>query len=113
MNTQHAMNSSEGAIAVTRHRLLAASAAAGLLGPALYAAAALVQSLLRADHNLVADPIAKLAAGSGGWAQHVNFIVLGSLFAAFGVGLHRGVLPARWGLRSSWSAASGRCGPGW
>lgn len=98
MNTQHGMNTSEGAVGVARPGpLLTATAAAGLLGPVLYAAAALVQSLFRADHDLVADPIAKLAAGSGGWVQHVNFIVLGSLFAVFAVGLHRGMLPARWG----------------
>ena len=81
-----------------RPRAVAVLAVAGIIGPPFYAGAALVQSLIRTDHSLMADPIARLAAGPNGWVQHVNFIVLGVLMIAFAIGLHQGVRPARWGL---------------
>ena len=49
--------------------MIAALAAAGIVAPLIFTAVALVQSLLRADHSLVAHPISALwgrdrAAGS-------------------------------------------------
>lgn len=81
-----------------RRSATAVLAAAGIAGPIVYSVVALVQSLLREDHSLLADPIAKLAIGSGAWVQHVNFVVLGILMIAYAIGLHRGLRPARWGV---------------
>ncbi|MGQ0715952.1 MAG: DUF998 domain-containing protein [Pseudonocardiales bacterium] len=81
-----------------RRAVAGALAAAGIVGPIGYAGVALVHSLLRADHSLVADPIAELVTGPSGWVQHVNFMVLGLLIIAHAIGLHLGVRPTRWGV---------------
>lgn len=73
-------------------------AAAGVLAPVGFVAAALAQSLLRADHDLLADPVSALAAGPHGWVQNVTFAVTGALLVAFALGLHFGVQPTRVGL---------------
>jgi hypothetical membrane protein len=78
--------------------VIAALAVAGIVGPILFAVVALVQSLLRPEHSLVADPISALAAGPSGWVQDVNFLVFGSLMIAYAIGLHLGVRPTRWGV---------------
>ena len=57
-----------------------------------------MQSLLRPEHSLVADPISALAAGPSGWVQDVNFLVFGALMVAYAIGLHLGVRPTRWGV---------------
>jgi hypothetical membrane protein len=77
--------------------LIAALAAAGIVAPLIFTAAALVQSLLRADHSLVALPISALGAGPSGWVQDANFILCGALLVAYAIGLHLGVHPARLG----------------
>ena len=84
--------------ALERRSALAALAAAGIAGPVMFAGVALVQSLLQAEHSLVADPISALAAGPSGWVQDVNFLVFGSLMIAYAIGLHLGVRPTRWGV---------------
>ncbi|MDQ4043667.1 MAG: DUF998 domain-containing protein [Actinomycetota bacterium] len=76
----------------------AALAAAGIAGPVIFAVVALVQSLLRPEHSLVADPISALAAGPSGWVQDVNFLVFGSLMIAYAIGLHLGLRPTRRGM---------------
>ncbi len=81
-----------------RRSVIAALAVAGIAGPVTFAVVALVQSLLRPEHSLVADPISALAAGPSGWVQDVNFLVLGSLMIAYAIGLHLGVRPTRWGV---------------
>jgi hypothetical membrane protein len=81
-----------------RRWVIAALAAAGIAGPVMFAVVALVQSLLRPEHSLVADPISALAAGPSGWVQDVNFLLLGSLMIAYAIGLHLGVRPSRWGV---------------
>jgi hypothetical membrane protein len=78
--------------------VIAALAVAGIVGPILFAVVALVQSLLRPEHSLVADPISALAAGPSGWVQDVNFLVFGLLMIAYAIGLHLGVRPTRWGV---------------
>ena len=84
--------------ALERRSVIAALAAAGIAGPVMFAVVALVQSLLRPEHSLVADPISALAAGPSGWVQDVNFFVFGSLMIAYAIGLHLGVRPTRWGV---------------
>ena len=64
----------------------------------MFAVDALVQSLLRPEHSLVADPISALAAGPSGWVQDVNFLLFGSLMIAYAIGLHLRVRPTRWGV---------------
>jgi hypothetical protein len=75
--------------------VIAALAVAGIAGPIMFAVVALVQSLLRPEHSLVADPISALAAGPSGWVQDVNFLLFGSLMIAYAIGLHLGVRPSR------------------
>ena len=62
-----------------RRSVIAALAAAGIAGPVIFAVVALMQSLIRPEHSLVADPISALAAGPSGWVQDMNFLVFGSL----------------------------------
>jgi hypothetical membrane protein len=81
-----------------RRSMIAALAAAGIAGPIIFAVVALVQSVLRQDHNLVAHPISALAVGTSGWVQNANFLLFGLLMIAFAVGLHLGVHPSRWGV---------------
>jgi hypothetical membrane protein len=78
--------------------LIAALAAAGIVAPLIFTAAALVQSLLRADHSLVAHPISALGARPSGWVQDANFVLCGALLVAYAIGLHLGVHPARLGV---------------
>lgn len=81
-----------------RRSVTAALAAAGIAGPIAFAVVALVHSLIRPEHSLVAMPISALAAAPSGWVQDLNFVVFGLLMIAFAVGLHLGVRPARWGV---------------
>jgi hypothetical membrane protein len=78
--------------------VVAALAAAGIVGPVIFVVVALVQSLLRRDHSLVGHPISALAAGPSGWVQNVNFLLFGLLMIAYAVGLHLGVRPSRAGV---------------
>jgi hypothetical membrane protein len=84
--------------ALERCSMIAALAVAGIVGPVMFAVVALVQSLLRPEHSLVADPISALAAGPSGWVQNVNFLVFGALMIAYAIGLHLGVRPTRWAI---------------
>jgi hypothetical membrane protein len=77
-----------------RRPVIAALAAAGIAGPIIFAVVALVHSLLRQDHSLVAHPISALAAGTSGWVQNANFLLFGLLMIAYAVGLHLGVRPS-------------------
>ena len=87
-----------GRDALERRSVIAGLAIAGIAGPLIFAVVALVQSLLRPEHSLVADPISALAAGPSGWVQDVNFLVLGTLMIVYAIGLHLGVRPTRWGV---------------
>ena len=84
--------------ALKRSSVIAGLAIAGIVGPSMFVVVALVQSLLRPEHSLVADPISALAAGPSGWVQDVNFLLFGSLMIAYAIGLHLGVRPTRWGV---------------
>ena len=84
--------------ALKRSSVIAGLAIAGIVGPSMFVVVALVQSLLRPEHSLVADPISALAAGPSGWVQDVNFLLFGSLMIAYAIGLHLGVRPTRGGV---------------
>jgi len=89
----------EGATHVPERRaVVAALAAAGIVGPILFTVVFIVQGLLRPGYSPVADPISALATGPNGWVQDLNFIVLGVLMIAYAVGLHLGARPARAGI---------------
>ncbi len=66
-------------------------AVAGIVGPIVFAVGVVVQGLLRAAYNPIAQQISDLTAGPSGWVQQVNFVVFGLLLIAFAVGLYRGV----------------------
>ena len=78
--------------------MIASLAAAGIAGPLIFVMVAVVHSLLRSDHSLVALPISALATGPSGWVQDVNFLICGVLFLAYPIGLHLGVRQTRWGV---------------
>src|SRR5215210_4171912 len=81
-----------------RSSMIAALAVAGIAGPIIFGVVALVQSVLRQDHSLLAHPISALAAGPSGWIQDVIFLLFGLLMIAYAVGLHLGARPSRWGV---------------
>jgi len=81
-----------------RRSVIAALAAAGIAGPLIFVMVAVVHSLLRSDHSLVALPISALAVGPSGWVQDVNFVICGLLFLAYPIGLHLEVRQRRWGV---------------
>jgi hypothetical membrane protein len=81
-----------------RRAVVAALAAAGIVGPILFTVVVVIQGLLRPGYSPVADPISALATGQNGWVQNLNFIVLGLLMLAYAVGLHLGMRPARAGM---------------
>ena len=88
----------EAAHVLERRSVISVLAAAGIAGPVIFAGLALVQSLLRPEHSLMAHPISALAAGPSGWVQDVNFFLFGSIMIAYAIGLHLGVRPIRWGV---------------
>jgi Protein of unknown function (DUF998) len=65
-----------------RRSVIATLAAAGIAGPLLFTVVAVVHSLLRSDHSLVALPISALAVRPSGWVQNLNFVICGLLFLA-------------------------------
>jgi hypothetical membrane protein len=81
-----------------RRSVIAVLAAAGIAGPLIFVLVAVVHSLLRPDHSLVALPISALATGPSGWVQDVNFVICGLLFFAYPIGLHLEVRQTRWGV---------------
>lgn len=76
----------------------AALASAGILAPILFVALVVIQGIRQPDYSHVAMPISALAAWPGGWMQRLNFYVTAVLMAAFAVGVHRAVRPARHGI---------------
>jgi len=78
-------------------RWLWPSTLAGAAAPLLFLAVALVQVVLRPDHDAVALPISALSVGPAGWVQDVNFVGCGLLIAAFAPGLHALLRPAPMG----------------
>jgi len=84
-----------------RRSAIAVLAVTGIVGPILFAVVAVVHSLLRSDHSLVALPISALATGPSGWVQDVNFLITGIVLLAYPIGLHLEVRQRRWGAVGS------------
>lgn len=78
--------------------VLVALAAAGIVGPVVFAVVAVAQGLLRPSYSFVAQPVVALVAGPSGWVQNLNFVVLGAAIIAFAIGLQLGVRPTRWAV---------------
>jgi hypothetical membrane protein len=81
-----------------RRPMIAVLASAGIAAPVIFTVVAIVHSLLREDHSLVALPISALVVGPSGWVQDVNFVICGVLFLAYPIGLHLEVRKMRWGV---------------
>lgn len=73
------------------------SGLAGVVGPLVFTASALIHSLTSPEHSLLRDPISALAAGPAGAIQNITFMVTGALFLIFSWGIWR-ELPHRRGL---------------
>ena len=73
-------------------------AIAGVVGPLFFIALVVVQGMLQPDYSHIAMPISALAAWPAGWMQNLNFFLLGTLNAAFAIGLHNGIRTTRFGL---------------
>lgn len=93
--------------------VIAAFAAAGIVGPVVFAVVAVVQGLLRPGFSFVAQPVVALVAGPSGWVQHLNFAVLGAGMIAFAIGLHLGVRPTRWAVVAPALLVLSGIGPLW
>ena len=61
----------------------------GIAGPVLFVAIFLVEGATRPGYDPVRHFVSLLSLGDGGWVQVANFLVSGTLIAAFGVGLER------------------------
>ena len=97
MTIQHATTSTKTDDTLARR--LRAAAWAGLVGPALFTAAFLVQEAFRRDeYSPIAEPVSALEAGPNGWVQQASFVVLGVLTIAHAWGQHRGMAPTRRGI---------------
>jgi Protein of unknown function (DUF998) len=73
-------------------------AIAGVIGPLFFIALVVAQGMLQPDYSHIAMPISALAAWPAGWMQNLNFFLLGTLNAAFTVGLHNAIRATRFGL---------------
>ena len=71
---------------------------AGIIGPIWFTTLVIIQGILQPDYSHVAMPISALAAWPYGWIQILNFLVMGALMAAYAIGLHNAIRPARFGL---------------
>ena len=79
----------------TQSDLMRWAAMAGIAGPVLFTLGFLAQEQLRrGEYDPLSELVSALEAGTHGWIQQVNFVVLGVLTMIFAVGLHRGLAPA-------------------
>ena len=72
----------------------------GVVAGPLFLAVWLIQALTRDGFDLTKHPLSLLALGDKGWVQILNFVVCGSLFVAFAVGVRRTL---RDGRGSTWA----------
>ena len=83
----------------TQSDLMRWAAMAGIAGPVVFTLGFVAQEQLRrGEYDPVSEVVSALEAGSHGWIQQVNFVVLGVLTMIFAVGLHRGLAPSRAGI---------------
>jgi hypothetical membrane protein len=73
-------------------------AVAGAIGPLFFIALVVAQGMLQPDYSHIAMPISALAAWPAGWMQNLNFFLLGTLNAAFTIGLNNAIRDTRFGL---------------
>jgi hypothetical membrane protein len=73
-------------------------AIAGMIGPLFFIALVIAQGILQPDYSHIAMPISALAARPAGWMQNLNFSLLGTLNAAFTIGLHNAIRATRLGV---------------
>jgi hypothetical protein len=71
---------------MTRDRMLLAC---GAIGPLLFVVVFLIEGATRPDYSAFQHPVSSLELGEYGWMQRANFLVTGSLVAAFAVGVRR------------------------
>lgn len=83
---------------ITIRRLLACGAAAG----PLFVLVILVGGALQPGYRPIRQAASELALGSTGWIQTTNFLVCGSLFVAFALGIRRALRPRS----AAWIAAA-------
>ena len=66
------------------HRLLLSC---GVIGPAFFIMAFLIEGATRTDYNPLRQPVSSLSIGDSGWMEAANFFITGLLLLAFAVGL--------------------------
>jgi hypothetical membrane protein len=71
---------------------------AGIIGPIWFITLVIVQGILQPDYSHIAMPISALTAWPAGWIQKLNFLVFGTLMAAFTIGVHNAMRPTRFGV---------------
>jgi hypothetical membrane protein len=59
----------------------------GVIGPAFFIVAFLIEGATRSGYNALRQPVSSLSIGDSGWTQAANFVVTGSLLLAFAIGL--------------------------
>jgi len=86
-------------VSSTRSDLMRWAAMAGIAGPVVFTLGFVAQEQLRrGEYDPISEVVSALEAGSHGWIQQVNFVVLGVLTMIFAVGLDRGLAPSRAGI---------------
>lgn len=73
-------------------------AIAGMVGPLFFIALVIAQGILQPEYSHIAMPISALAAWPAGWIQNLNFFLLGTLNAAFTIGVHHAIRATRFGV---------------
>src|SRR5690242_18170666 len=68
---------------------------AGVLGPMLFVAVALLEGATRPGYSAWRNFVSQLATGSQGWEQIANFLVCGALVLIFATGLRGSLGPGR------------------
>lgn len=85
--------------------------ACGMAAGPVFTFAYLLEGARRVDYKPFRHPVSSLSLGRGGWAQTVNFLVVGLLSLIFAVGLWQ-VGPSRWGALLIGTWAVGLLGAG-
>lgn len=82
---------------MTRQRLFALS---GVVGPLLFTILVIVSSLLQPDYSHMTHTISGLGetGAPNAWIQNLNFVLMGVLTVAFGIGAHEGINNGRGSL---------------
>jgi hypothetical membrane protein len=70
---------------------------AGIIAPIWFITLVIIQGILQPDYSHITMPVSALAAWPAGWMQRLNFYGVAALMAIFAIGVHRTVLPTRYG----------------